>query len=898
MITSISAVSVIPLSSSVENISIGYVNSERMTTFYETSSILEYLPKYSCLSDLQDIFIDSTSINFLTKLISLSSISDLDNVSRTVYYIEDEDEDKNRSVDIRQTTSLDNQFLLTAPLSSVLHLSVIPLKNTFSVSESPLFNGNNRYYDKIYKEGDDIFLQFKSSIDTRTIYPDTVETIYLQEDIPSFNLSSLDIIENGSYIGTCPANSDNIFLDRYGYSNITDSGYAGNNESSEMLCVWTSISGLYERWFDPSNVLQGNAYISTKASDSFNSIVDVSSNVIVNQKNKIQISRLGENRNTAFVNSLSSNLISHFSLWNNRFNDEINDIAGFIVGDYSSIDADRLVLNGSIHAHIPPDDAIYDNANTTISMWVNSDDWSKGVDAQLFGNFSDLNGYGLFYNTGATNGLITLPSNNGTIYGFNFKGYKIFEKNLESLSGSQFRYITTDYFGNRWIWDKNSQLVIKLASDDIVTETITLPLSTEVKSMKIDSQNLLYVHDSITNSVSSFDSFGLILSSFTIPSPSNNFDFSSDNDLMFAFGDNMVVDKDDNVYTTIGRNVYKNSTVWYHIAKKIQTIKLDSDNNVYVFSGEHTLTKIDTTGSKLWNVDINLSSILNDRVEMSFVKEYANGIDYDVLWVVFNERKLLVKVDISSGKIIRRINLKDTVNLKRCGDFELHVKGDFTGFDVKRKFQPAMSSSPQFSAKLNVTCDNRVRTIQLFTPASSFKKGWTHLAFTHKIVGTDTVISLYVNGILRDTTTVDGMQIISHGGKVTPFIIGGNSGKLGAKNVERSLNNSGYFVGEISDIRIYNIPLESGDIKSLSRYKYWNKWTPLIVPIPIIPRTYLEKIKSFHLNKYPGFKSNKFNLILKGISTKIPESSIESYIRSHIDGIKPAHMVLNEIKFD
>lgn len=897
MINPISSISISPLSSSVLEMDMNYVNVDRGTYFYETTSLLDYLPKYEFLADLQDVYIDATSINFLTKQISLSSIASLDEIAQVSYFTNNLDETKNKSVELRDIDYLNNQFLITSPLSATADITIIPLKNHLTVSGELLNDRDIRYYDKIYKEGDDLFLQFKSETATRLIQPDTTETIYCPENIESFPLSSLDIIENGAYIGTCPANSDNIFLDRYGYSHITDSGYTGPQESSELLCVWTSENGLQERWYDPLNISQGDAYITEKANDEFNSTVDLSSNVIVEAKNKFQISRLGELRNTQYVNSLSSNLLAHFTTWSPRFIDEVNDIEGFTVGTYENINVDRLVLDGSVHAHIPPANTLYDNANTSVGVWVNSNDWSKGIDSQLWGNFSDEEGYGLFYNTGATNELITLPSNDGTIYGFNFRGYKIFEKNIESLSASKFGFITTDYFGNRWIWDQNSQQIIKLASDDIVTETIALPLSANIKSMKIDLYNSLHVLNATNNTLSSFDNFGTVLTAQSIPAPLNNFDFTADNDIIFAYGDNMLVDKNDDVYTTVGRNIYKNGIVWYHIAKKIQTLKLDSNDNIYVFSGETNLTKIDPTGSKLWAINIGLDINISDSIEMSFVKENNGLEDYDVLWVIFNERKILIKIETETGYIARRIDLKNVVNLKQCGNFNLYVKGDFTGAEVKRKFQPATSQTPTFSVKLNLTCGANTKIIQMHSDASLYQRGWVHLAFTHKVTDNETSISFFANGVLHEKTTLEGIYKIDFGTKVTPFIVGGNSGKLGAKNVERSLNDSGYFKGEVSDIRIYNITLDDNDIKSLARYKYWNKWTPLLVPIPTSPRTYLEKIKKFHLNKYPGFKSNKFNLRISGLPDTISQESVVNFITSRIANIKPAHTVLNSIIF-
>jgi hypothetical protein len=894
----LSSIDILSLSSHLSDIDLGYINQERNVSWY-ADNLFFNLSSYTFLNDVADIVVDPSSVSILTKNTSLSSIIEFTSLLKTRYYVNDVEIQKNSSVAIKSSHLTDNQYLITAALSPELNFNIIPLKNNLLNIEENTSLDMIRTYDGIYKKNDDIFLQYKSSFKEYIIQPDEEKTIYFPEDIGFFPISSLTFIEDGFFNGSCPANSDIIQIDRFGYSQITDSGYDEIDGNGEFLCIWASGNTLMERWYDPLTISQSDAFTTIKADSELVSIIDIPTDAHIGDRTKLVIHRTGYDRNTQFINSLSSNLSFHFKEWNRNFYDSVNNIGGFIVGNYSDINAEYLEMDGTIHAHVPPENILHSSQNITMGLWAFSEDWSGGIDTQFWGNFSNSEGYGIFYNTGATNELITFPSNDGIVYGFNFRGYKIFDKTIANLSNSNFSYITTDYFGNRWIYDKNSNQIIKLTSDDIFERAISFNENVNIKSIKINSQNSVFVHDSITNSISSFDLNGQYIDSLIIPSPNNDFEISSEDNLVFGYGNLMVISNVDDVYTIIGKNVYKNNSVWYHFSEKIQTIQIDYDDNVYVFSGQQTLTKLTPNGDLIWKtlIDFDNNSIVDD-VEMNFVKEYDNKTnkDFDVLWVIFNKRKFLVKINVN-GKIVKRINLVNVVNLRNCGNFDLTVRGDFTGFNIKRKFERSTSDNPTFSLKMNLKCGNNNYIFQQHVPAKQFGREWVNLIFTHKIINGQTVITFYINGVKHKEHILNGVYLIDYGTKVSPFIIGGNSGKLGAKNVERSLNDSGFFKGRISNIFLYDKVFSDQVITSISRYKHWNSWRPLTIITPTPPRTYLEKIEKFHLNKYPGFKSNKFNIKISGLPSNVSKKAVTHFITTKIDSIKPAHIFLNEILF-
>jgi hypothetical protein len=244
------------------------------------------------------------------------------------------------------------------------------------------------------------------------------------------------------------------------------------------------------------------------------------------------------------------------------------------------------------------------------------------------------------------------------------------------------------------------------------------------------------------------------------------------------------------------------------------------------------------------------------------------------------------------------------VNLRACGDLKSNVKGDFSNYDVKRKYSTVngaviSSTNPAISLKVNITCGTTKAIIQLHTSPLELQ-GWTHLAFTHQIINNKTILSIYINGTKVSSITIIGIYFIDYGSKVSPFIVGGHSGKLGARNVERSLNNEGYFIGQINDLRIYDKPLDSYEIQALARNLYWNKWSPMIWYMPTPKTTHMEEIVSYHLNRYKGHKSNKYNIRIKNldIQDEATQLIIANTIKNLLPRISPVNTRLNEVIFD
>jgi hypothetical protein len=80
-------------------------------------------------------------------------------------------------------------------------------------------------------------------------------------------------------------------------------------------------------------------------------------------------------------------------------------------------------------------------------------------------------------------------------------------------------------------------------------------------------------------------------------------------------------------------------------------------------------------------------------------------------------------------------------------------------------------------------------------------------------------------------------------------------------------------------------------------YAHWNDMT-WFCPSP--ETTYMEEIQNFHLHRYAGHKSNKYNLKIKNLNIDDEETIqiIKDSVINIIGRISPVHTELNDIIFE
>jgi len=610
----------------------------------------------------------------------------------------------------------------------------------------------------------------------------------------------------------------------------------------------------------------------------------------------------GPIRNENFINSLDNNLIMYLSAWNRNISSSVGGISGVLLGNFDGI-AEELNLDGNTHVHIPPVDNLIIENGLTVSLWAYSDNWNTCNDTQFFGNFYNGNGYSLGYNTGKHNSLITVPTLSGNCVSINTRGFKVFDKNIIAdlgLSASSITYIKNDIFDNKWLYDNHNKSIYKLENDDIVNYIVDLPVSSNIIKMECNSRNELFVLDSVSNNISSFDSTGILLSSGAMSSYYDNFEIDLSDSIVYDNADFLIVDNNNNVIKLIGSTLYNNNNRILHLTDKPSSIKVDIDNYIWILL-EDRIIKTDNTGNILFmkHLDITLTDY---SAEIGFVSILKNGRSVVQLWIIYNTSKKLLILDLA-GNIIKRIDINNMLTSNNCGSFDLNIKGDFTGFDNKRKFQqlneyPISPTNPSICLKLGLKCGSATRYVEFNTSITDIS-GWTHLAFNIINDQDITEINLFVNGILKQSETLVGNYSISYDSDTSPFIIGGVSGKLGAKNLEKSVTTGEFFVGKVDDIRIYSTSLDNFAISRLSRHDHFIEWSDMNYFVEVSPITLIEEMEQLHINRYKGFKSNLFNIRIKNFTDNTDlRNIIIQYINNMINKIKPVNTVLNNIEFE
>lgn len=921
MTFSLSSLSISSLSSCFYSKEPSFVNENREMSYQQLSASLSGLNlKYPEFSKyIKNIWWEKDYYLFLTDYSELSSyFNTLKTISSDSYgYDMNQFNFKYDWIKNNFSTSFScintTQFL--GVIDGELKINICPLKTKISTDNSQYsLQENYREYQKIYNINDNIYLQFKTDKMPFIIKPDEYNLIFNSYNVVSCSIADAGFIENGAIGGDCPLNSDVIFFEQNEYGNYTNNGpnNINNINNGTMLCMWLSSQTVQpsshkiwmERWYDPNTVTQGQAFISQKntLSSTFSYITDVVSSKVLSQKEKLTYLRYGEKRNETYIKTLSSNLWAEFKDWNKDFCSTVNNISGYIVGDYP-LKTDTLVLCGTNHGHIPSVDGLFAENNFSVSLWAKCEDWSKNNDSQFFGNYNNNTGYGLFYNTGTSNELISIPTSSNNLFSLNNKGFKVFEKDIKQdmgLSSIDIRFIKTDLFGNRWLFDYDNKSLYKIENDDLLINSIQLPSDCNITKIDCDSNNNIYILNTTNNNISSFNSDATLLSSINIPANQKTFCIDCDNNIKTSVYNFIDVNSNNDLITVNGGTVSVNSNKILHLPSLPQSFRIDSDNNMW-FIVDKTLYKTDLNGNLIFQKQLPLP-FSNKNSEMCFVKNYSQNMEKIYLWIIFNDYKRILILD-ENGDFYKNIDLTKLFIGNYCSTLALNVHGDFSGFDNKRKFEIVndKSISPTNTAitlRINLKCGVDKKIVELHHSTKDLDE-WTHISFSVKNTKDETFVNFYINGLLKHTKVISGIYSIDYAYKSTPFIIGGNSGKLGAKNLEKSIIKNGYFIGHIDDIRIYNKCLSDFEMFNLSLNNHFNSWKPINLYVDCPETTFLEEIKDFYINRYKGFKSNYFNIKIKNFTENSDlQQLITEYIQQNIDDFIPANTALNDIIFE
>ena len=618
--------------------------------------------------------------------------------------------------------------------------------------------------------------------------------------------------------------------------------------------------------------------------------MDIPTNKTISPKERFEYNRHGPDRNTVYIENIENNILT-ISSWNDSFSQ--GGLSGYLVNFDSS--SDVFNMKGDSYGVIIPTDELTKN-ELGVSMWIYPENIQ---DSQIFGNHYNGGGYGVSLNTSNSTDNVIIPSEFGNCFSMNYRGFKIFEKNILEdlgLSAINITYTNVDINGNAWLCDDLNKKLYRLEKDNIISYQITLPTDSSISKIKNFSDSSFALLDSTYNNISSFDSIGTFLSSYAVSDMYNTFDIKSDNTVHFADAEFLLFDNYDREIKIIGATLYVDNTKVLHLVDKPSSIAIDINNDLWLLIGKNLL-KVDILGNVLFDTSLELNFTEYTTSTMSFV---SNNNDEFNLWIVFSDASYIIILN-PSGVIIKRIPLNKIGKLV-CSNYSFNTNGDFSNFESIRKFnklngEVISNSNPAITLKISTNCGG-VKAEQILHTKFEGIQRWTHIAFTVGHLNNSTHIKLYVNGLLRKHNILGGIHTIQYNSPSSPFIIGDYTGKLGPRSLEKSINKDSFFTGKLANLNIYNKCLSDFDVQALSRQNYC-KWDGIFVNLPIPPMTLVEDIDKININRYKGYKTNKFNIVIKNFTEdESLRDYIATYIQNNIKKLIPVNTALNSIIFE
>lgn len=918
---------------------VDYLNSNRGLSAGQEDSI--NFVKTSALSSIEDVTINHGSLFYLTSPRKLESIFsnrvettafDLDYLplsaeilelggsgeSRMVkyHYCNSNNPQLNSTADIGDSVALEGiNYILTVPYKGEFKFNVLNLKNYMTpyyeyddiYLELPrkyvkLHTGTNQIngLHDIYLgyEGNAVEINFPHNDTTYFHYPLNAERI---------NLNDSSLISNGGKPGDFPMNSDIIGLDQFNYHEYNSKDKSIPSKNGEFLCAWLSGSNdcnceaiWVERWYDPDRVSMGDAYINIVNEDTCQYIWDVPTTMELIPGNRYFYDRYGKDRNEVALKEIKRFEVLSIDSWGDSIYDSEGNKVGSTIPPIKDPNPE-LILDGTNYVQFPPSAALFLKHKISVSLDVYKDNWCCGKNSQLIGNYR-YGGWGIFFNSGIPNNIVTIGDDMGNLYSFNIEGTKIFEKNTDSynIHNIQFNWVSTDLNGARWLLDSKNNKLFKVDVDDLITTVVNFPPSYDVEKLQISKNNEVLFFDRTTKMVFVHDENGNFLRAEASPDPdATTFEILSDGSLLFSKGNVITVNSEGDVYKAWGSNLYKNGLVIYNFNSEIMDIKLDGEDNLYVVYNGNKLVKIDKRDKIKFDVT-TFDRFANETMARIGLIRKANkeGCDSDSIWIVYGDFRHLVEVN-PDGFVVNYKNISDLIVTRDCENFTLNATGDFTGYDIYRKFEVIggeniSPKNPAISLKIKFrdACGNYLHK-SLNMPACRLAKGWHNLGFSYN--STTGTIRLYVDGTIAVEERIGEAQWEIDYNETSPMVIGGNSGKLGSENEEKSIIDSQYFIGKIKKVSIFDTEIPQFQFKSIYDDRY-GEFEDLNWNIRTSPRSYIEKIDRFFFNKKPGYVTNLFNLKINGLD--IPDElkvMVEEAIRSSIDKILPKYTRLNSV---
>jgi hypothetical protein len=302
-----------------------------------------------------------------------------------------------------------------------------------------------------------------------------------------------------------------------------------------------------------------------------------------------------------------------------------------------------------------------------------------------------------------------------------------------------------------------------MENDDLVIKSVKLPEDSNIVKIDCYSNNDISFLNTSNNTLSTVDSFGNLLSSTNVSSHIGTFEIDLNDSVVYEDAEFLQINRKNQKIKTVGPTVLIDNVKVLHLTKNPTAMRLDLEDNIW-FLIDNSVIKLSPEGDLIFSKKIPTVSSMYDG-EICFVKSVSGGKETINLWVIFNSEKFVAILN-SNGDLVKRINLLKIFSGKYCSDFNLAVKGDFTGFDNKRKFENIdglyiTPSIAAFTLRIGLECGGKNTLVQMHHSVKNYKD-WTHLAFILENSRNETKIHFLINGNVVQTRTLAGNYNIKY----------------------------------------------------------------------------------------------------------------------------------------
>ena len=386
-----------------------------------------------------------------------------------------------------------------------------------------IFTGSNQEFGHLTP-----FLGFESDTAEQIFTTDKTTYFHYPNSANIVLLSASGLVECGATPGEIPFRSDKIWQKVADYKKNTWWGDSSTPQHGTWLCSWLSGNSLQgassaiwiDRFYDPGYIDSNTALFVKSAS----AVYDTPSTMLLMPGVWYRYHHMGNNFNKGIVTSLSgsmSGLRVHIDDWELP----ITDKSSFKNTIITQGDTSKMTYPTSVNKTRIKDTSLFVETNQevevlfnpsfdistdmTIAFWAKAVDWSRVKGRSLISH-DYRGGWSFYYNNGFYNPTITVFSSAGVLLDCNADLKALYTLTLPGTSNAINCAIDKDLYV--WVIDNGlyngKKHLYKIDKDSNIDPFVEFSPDVNLSDIKLDHKSNVWVLDSSTNNISSFDTLG------------------------------------------------------------------------------------------------------------------------------------------------------------------------------------------------------------------------------------------------------------------------------------------------------------------------------------------------------------------------------------------------------